>query len=131
MIRTINAAISSIRELMNDDNRGAALSATYNQTRNRLKIVRDEESDQLKLVETEIRMKALEEETNYIENLNKEGQIDRETTYVTEEHIHRMRLAVTNRMQYRSLFIWTTIKRSVYKLLQLFIPKRSVLDGRE
>ncbi|OAH58770.1 hypothetical protein AWH49_03590 [Domibacillus aminovorans] len=105
--------------------------ATCNQTRNRLKIVRDEDSDQLKLVETEIRMKALEEETNYIENLNKEGQIDRETTYVTEEHIHRMRLAVTNRMQYRSLFIWTTIKRSVYKLLQLFILKRSVLDGRE
>ncbi|MGG3448868.1 hypothetical protein ABER98_03010 [Domibacillus aminovorans] len=115
------------------DNRGAALLviATCNQTRNRLKIVRDEDSDQLKLVETEIRMKALEEETNYIENLNKEGQIDRETTYVTEEHIHRMRLAVTNRMQYRSLFIWTTIKRSVYKLLQLFILKRSVLDGRE
>jgi CPA1 family monovalent cation:H+ antiporter len=124
-IRTIDAAISSIRELMNDDNRGAAVSviATYNQIRNRLKNVSDEHSDRLKLAETEIRMKALEVEAHYIEKLKKEGQVDRETTYLTEEHIHRMRLAVTNRMQYRRLFIWTIFKRGVYKLLQLFVPK--------
>ncbi|HEY2421606.1 MAG TPA: Na+/H+ antiporter [Neobacillus sp.] len=124
-IRTLDAAISTIRELMNDDNRGAAVSviATYNQIRNRLQNVSDEYSNRMKAVETEIRMKALDVEAHYIEKLKKEGKVDRETTYYTEEHIQRMRLAVTNRMQYRRLFIWTIIKRTVYKLLQFFVPK--------
>jgi CPA1 family monovalent cation:H+ antiporter len=124
-IRTLDAAISTIRELMNEDNRGAAVSviATYNQIRNRLQNVSDEYSNRMKVVETEIRMKALDVEAHYIEKLKKEGKVDRETTYYIEEHIQRMRLAVTNRMQYRRLFIWTIIKRSVYKLLQFFVPK--------
>ncbi|CAH2715042.1 Sodium, potassium, lithium and rubidium/H(+) antiporter [Neobacillus rhizosphaerae] len=124
-IRTIDAAISSIRELMNDDNRGAAVSviSTYNQIRNRLKNVSDEHWELQKLAETDIRMKALDEEAHNIERLKKEGQVDRETTYLMEEHIHRMRLAVTNRIQYRRLFFWTIFKRSVYKLFHLFVPK--------
>ncbi|WP_406582459.1 hypothetical protein [Bacillus salipaludis] len=106
-------------------NRGSAVSviAAYNQIRNRLNNVSDEDSQRLKLVETEIRMKALDAEVHYIEQLKKAGQIDRETAYLTEEHIQRMRLAVTNRLHFRRLFIWTLIKRSVYKLLQLFKPK--------
>ncbi|MFF2447823.1 Na+/H+ antiporter [Neobacillus sp. NPDC058068] len=122
LIRTTDAAIKAIRELMNDDNHGAAVSviATYNQIRNRLINASDEYSDQLKLVATEIRMKALEAEAQYVENLKKTGQIDRETMYVTDEHIQRMRLAVTNRMQYRRLFFWSLIKRSLYMLFQLF-----------
>ncbi|WHY86954.1 Na+/H+ antiporter [Neobacillus novalis] len=123
LIRTADAAIKAIRELMNDDNHGAAVSviATYNQIRNRLIHASDEYSDQLKLVETEIRMKALEAEAQYVENLKKTGRIDRETMYVTDEHIQRMRLAVTNRMQYRRLFLWSLIKRSLYMLFQLFM----------
>ncbi len=125
MIRTIDAAINSVREMMNDDNRGSVVSviSTYNQIRNRLTYVRDEYTDRLKLAEVDIRMKALDAEADYIEKLKKAGKIDRETMYFTEEHIQRMRLAVSNRMQYRRLFIWTLIKRSVYDLFHLFVPK--------
>jgi monovalent cation/hydrogen antiporter len=124
LIRTIDSAIRSIRELMNDENRGAAVSviSSYNQLRNRLTTISEENSGQLKLVETEIRMKALDAETNYIEKLKKEGQIDREMAYMSEEHIQRMRLAVTNRICYRRLFIWTLVKRSMYQVVHLFLP---------
>lgn len=125
MLRTVDAAITTIRELMEDDNRGAAVSVitAYNQIRNRLINVSDEHSNRQKLAETEIRMKALDAEEEYFEKLQKEGKVDFETTYLIEEHIHRMRLAVTNRMQYRRLFFWTLIKRSMYNLFQLFVPK--------
>ncbi|MEH7505398.1 Na+/H+ antiporter [Neobacillus drentensis] len=126
MLRTIDFAIHSIRELTNDENRGAAMSviATYNKIRSRLECVSEENSDRLKLLETEIRMKALDAEASYIERLMKAGRIDRETTYLSEEHIHRMRLAVTNRMNYRRLFFWTLVKRGVYHLLLLFLPNK-------
>ncbi|MFJ5717671.1 Na+/H+ antiporter [Neobacillus sp. NPDC093127] len=124
-LRTVDAAIHSIRELKNDDNRESAVSiiAEYNQIRNRLNNVNNETSQKLKLIETEIRMKALDAEANYVEKLESAGKIDREITYLTEEHIQRMRLAVTNRMHYRGLFIWTLIKRGMYRLLRLFVPK--------
>ncbi|MFL6562359.1 MAG: cation:proton antiporter, partial [Bacillus sp. (in: firmicutes)] len=126
MIRTIDSAIRSIRELMNDENRGAAVTviASYNQIRNRLNTVSEKNSERLKLVETEIRMKALDAEASYIQRLVKAGRIDRKTTYLSEEHIQRMRLAVTNRMTYRRLFFWTLVKRGAYHLLQLFLPNK-------
>jgi CPA1 family monovalent cation:H+ antiporter len=68
-------------------------------------------------------MNALDAEARYIEKLIKSEQIDRETLYVAEEHIQRMRLAVTNRLQYRRLFIWTLIKRSIYRILYLIVPE--------
>ena len=125
MIHTIQAAIDSVRDLMNDDNRGPAVSvmATYNQIRNRLMNVSDENLNRQKLAETEIRMKALEAEAHYFKKLQKEGRVNLETTYLIDEHLIRMRLAVTNRMQYRRLFFWTLIKRSVYRLFQLFLPR--------
>ena len=125
IIRTFDAAILTIRELMNEDTRDAAVSVitTYNQIRNRYKTINVTHSEQLKVMETEIRMKALDAEAAYIEKLIKAGQIDRETTYAAQEHIQRMRLAVTNRMQYRRLFVWTLIKRSVYKVVHMFFPK--------
>ena len=127
LLRTIDAAIQSVRELMNDENRGAAVSliASYNQIRNRLNTGGDDaDSERLKLLDTEIRMKALDAEANYIEKLKSEGHIDRETIYMSDEHIHRMRLAVTNRIHFRRLFIWTLAKRSLFKFLQIFDPKR-------
>ncbi|MFZ7944096.1 Na+/H+ antiporter [Neobacillus sp. 19] len=125
LFQTIDAAIRSIRELMNDDNHEAAVSVitTYNQIRNRLINAGNENTEQLKLAETEIRMKALDAEAEYVEKLKKAEKVDRETIYLTEEHIHRMRLAVTNRMQYRRLFFWSLIKRGVHKLVQSFVPK--------
>ncbi|TQR20294.1 hypothetical protein [Psychrobacillus vulpis] len=68
-------------------------------------------------------MKALEEEANYLEKVKEEGQINREIIYLMDEHIHRMRIAVTNRMQYRGLFILTLVKRSVYSLKKLVTSK--------
>ncbi|QCJ41069.1 Na+/H+ antiporter [Bacillus sp. S3] len=125
LFQTIDAAIRSIRELMNDDNHEAAVSVitTYNQIRNRLINAGNENTEQLKLAETEIRMKALDAEAEYVEKLKKAEKVDRETIYLTEEHLHRMRLAVTNRMQYRRLFFWSLIKRGVHKLVQSFVPK--------
>lgn len=126
ILRTIDSAIRSIRELMNDENRGAAVSviSSYSQIRNRLNNVSDENSEQRKFLETEIRMKALDAEASYIERLVKAGRIDRETTYLSEEHIQRMRLAVTNRLKYRRLFFWTLVKRGMYHLLLLFLPNK-------
>ncbi|WP_144554966.1 Na+/H+ antiporter [Bacillus sp. X1(2014)] len=124
-LRTIDSAIRSICELMNDENRGAAVSviASYNQIRNRLNTENNKNSEHLKILETEIRMNALDAEALYIETLKVEGKIDRETYYLSNEHIQRMRLAVTNRMRFRRLFIGTLAKRGVLKLIQLIMPK--------
>lgn len=125
MILSIDAAIFSIREMINEENRSAAVAviSSYNQIRNGLKNVSDADSERLKLAETEIRMKALDEEALYIEKLIEVEQVDKEIIYLMDEHIHRMRVAVTNRMQYRGLFFWTITKRIVYNLVQLFVPK--------
>ncbi|MFF2753149.1 Na+/H+ antiporter [Psychrobacillus sp. NPDC058041] len=124
-LRTVDAAIKAIRELMNDENREAAVSviASYNQIRNRLRYINNADSERLKLIETNIRMKALSEEANYIEKLKESGQIDKDISYLMDEHIHRMSVAVTNRMQYRGLFFWTIARRSLHNLAQFYVPK--------
>lgn len=132
-IQTMDAAIRSIRDLMSDDNRGAALSviATYNHIRNRLNQVSDQSSDQQKMAEFEVRIEALEAEARYYEKIKKEGKVDFETANLIEEHLNRMWLAITNRMHYRRLFFWSLIKRTVYNLLELFMPKnRARLKNR-
>jgi CPA1 family monovalent cation:H+ antiporter len=124
-LSTVDAAIKAIRELMNDENREAAVSviASYNQIRNRLRYINNADSERLKLIETNIRMKALSEEANYIEKLKESGQIDKDISYLMDEHIHRMSVAVTNRMQYRGLFFWTIARRSLHNLAQFYVPK--------
>ena len=125
MIRTIDAAINSVREIMTDENRSVAVSiiSNYNQLRSLLKTISDEDATQLKQLETETRMKALDAEEIYLEKLKKEGKVNIKVTYLMEEHIQRMRLAVTNRLLYRSLFIWSIIKRSLF---QIFAPKKKM-----
>ncbi|MEI4769164.1 Na+/H+ antiporter [Psychrobacillus sp. FJAT-51614] len=125
-IKSIDAAIAFIREIVNDENRGAAVSiiSNYTRLRNSLKNENDLDFERLKLEETDIRMKALAEEARFIERLKEEDQPDRETIYLMDEHIHRMRVAVTNKMQYRGLFIWTVIKRTFFNLFQIFVPKK-------
>jgi CPA1 family monovalent cation:H+ antiporter len=124
-LRTVDAAIKAISELMNDENRVAAVSviASYNQIRNRLKYINNADSERLKVIETNLRMKALSEEANYIEKLKDSGQIDKDISYLMDEHIHRMSIAVTNRMQYRGLFFWTIARRSLHNLAQFYVPK--------
>lgn len=121
-LRTVDAAIHSIQGAMTEDNRVAALSVItdYNAIRNELS---DFDTKERKQKESEVRLKALEAEVRYYENLKSTGQVDRDTMYLIEEHIQRRRLAQTNRMQYRRLFAWTLFKRSLFAILKVFTPK--------
>jgi len=129
MIQSYEAAIKSVREQMNDENQGAAMSviSSYNQTRNNLKYIGSEANiKNSKRMETEIRMKALAAESNYIMNLKKEGKIDRELIYFSEGHIHRMRTAVTNQAKYKGLMLWKIFRRSMLMLALLFMPNKKI-----
>ncbi|UZJ78581.1 Na+/H+ antiporter [Fictibacillus sp. KU28468] len=121
-LRTLEAAIHSVEESLTDENRGAAVSVitAYNTIRNE---VSEKSSEQVELEESVVRLKALEAEVRYFENLKRTGKIDRDTANLIEEHIQRRRLAQTNRMQYRRLFIWTLFKRSLLSFVKLFTPK--------
>ena len=126
-IHTYDAAINTVRGLMNEDNREAALSvmATYKQKRSRLRHEGNHAyADSFKKVETDIRMKALDAEARYIAKLKKEERIDKQAAILSEEHIQRMRIAVTNRFKYRSMIILTLFKRSILLLTQLFVPNK-------
>ena len=126
-IHTYDAAISSVRALINDDNREAALAvvATYKHKRNHLKHEGNAVyAATFKKIEIKIRMKALDAEAKYIAELKKEERIDKETIILLEEHIHRMRIAVTNRFKYRSMIILTLFRRTMYRLTQLFVPNK-------
>lgn len=70
-------------------------------------------------------MKAIEAESLYYTNLKKAGKVDRDTAILVEEHLQRRRLAQTNRIQYRRLFVWILFKRSAFALLQLLLPRNS------
>ncbi|GGA23564.1 Na+/H+ antiporter [Psychrobacillus lasiicapitis] len=126
ILLSMDAAIKTMRELTTDENRGAAVSiiSHYNQVRNDLIYISEEESARRKALETETRLKALEVEINYIEKLQTSEQINRESLYLLEEHIHRMRVAVTNRLLYRGLFIWTIVKRGIFNLASLFKSRK-------
>ncbi|MFJ7969781.1 Na+/H+ antiporter [Psychrobacillus sp. NPDC096389] len=133
ILSSMDAAIRTMRELTTDKNREAAVSiiAHYNQIRNHFVNVTEEESARKKEMETETRLKALEVEIHYIEKLQTNEQIDRESLYLLEEHIHRMRVAVTNHLQYRGLFIWTIVKRGILNIASLFKSrKHSSLKAR-
>ena len=130
LVKTLAAAIQAIRELINEENREAALAviSSYN---NIVKQHKDEvsevESRKAKKEETEIRMKALEAESQYIGKLIKEKRLDREGAYLAEEYIRRMEIAVTNRMQYRALVIWALLKRTMLRMLHIFAQNKQEL----
>lgn len=126
ILRSMDAAIKTMRDLTNEENKGAAVSiiSNYNQIRNRLIYVSEEETARMKIIETETRMKALDVESNFIEKLRIDEQIDRESLYLITEHIHRMRVAVTNRLLYRGLFILAILKRGIYNVLRIFMPQK-------
>ncbi|WP_042454254.1 Na+/H+ antiporter [Neobacillus dielmonensis] len=125
MLQTIEAAIQAVRELMNDENRGAAVSviANYNKIRNRISLLSGGYPEQIRQAEMEVRMKALDAEADYIEKLVKTGQIDRDALFLAQEYVQRIRLAITNRMRFRRLFIWSLLKRTLFMFFQRFSPK--------
>ncbi|SER98542.1 Na+/H+ antiporter [Psychrobacillus sp. OK032] len=133
ILLSMDAAIRTMRELTTDENRGAAVSiiSHYNQVRSHLVDISEEESARKKAVETETRLKALEVEIIYIEKLQSNEEIDRESLYLLEEHIHRMRVAVTNRLLYRGLFVGTIVKRGILNIASLFkSPKHNSIKAR-
>lgn len=134
LIRTYEAAIRAIREVLNEDNSDAALSVItgYNHTLQQLKF---EESGvnalSVKQIEAEIRMKALEAESRYIAKLIEEKCIDVETSLFVQAHIRRMEAAVTNRFKFRLLMLWTLLKRILYQVWQIFMPKKHELRRKQ
>ncbi|WP_462413144.1 Na+/H+ antiporter [Neobacillus sp. Marseille-QA0830] len=124
MLQTIEAAIQAVRGMMNDKNQGAAVSviANYNKIRNRISLQSAQSSEQIRLAETEIRMKALDAEADYIEKLVKAGQINRDALILAQEYVQRIRLAITNRLRFRGLFIWSLLKGAIFRFFLMFSP---------
>ncbi|MGG4472916.1 Na+/H+ antiporter [Heyndrickxia faecalis] len=121
------AAIQSVREEVNDENREAA-AAVIDNYQNMLHQLKAEESEidslEFKRIETETRMKALEAETEYINALMKSKRIDQEMAFLFLEYIHRMEIAVTDKMKFRFLNLWTLFRKGAPRFLFLFYPNK-------
>jgi len=126
LIRTHEAAIRSIREGIDDDNREAALSvmSSYNRTLQGLKSEKsDLSSRESKEIETGIRLNALEAQYEYIEKLAEERKIDKETALKAQAHIRRMEAASTNRLKFRILVTWKLMNNFLYHISHILMPK--------
>ncbi|WP_018663029.1 Na+/H+ antiporter [Heyndrickxia acidiproducens] len=129
-IQIKEAAIRMIRNEINDRNReaAAAVISGYENTLHQLK-TEESEMDTLafKKIETQTRMKALEAETRYIEELLESKRIDREMAYLFFEYIRRMEVAVTHKMKFRLLNIWTIFQKVLIRFFQFFYPNKERL----
>ena len=97
----------------------------YNQIRNQLLFVTDDEADRTKELETHTRMKVLEVGSEYIEKLKTNNKIDRESLNLIEEHIHPYAGGLYQSLSlYRGLLVWTVIKRGYYNILKIFTDKK-------
>jgi len=133
LIRTQEAAIRSVREGMDDDNREAAMSvmSNYNRTLQRLKSEKSETSPQeSKEIEMVIRLKALEAQNEYVERLAQDKKIDKETALTAQAHIRRMEAAVANRPKFRILVAWTIMNNLFYQVTHAFMPENIELTKR-
>ncbi|UJZ87035.1 hypothetical protein L3V65_12400 [Heyndrickxia coagulans] len=121
------AAVQSVREEVNDENREAAAAVidNYQNMLHQLKAEKSEiDSLEFKRIETETRMKALEAETDYIHALMKSKRIDQEMAFLFLEYIHRMEIAVTDKMKFRFLNLWTLFRKGATLFLFLFYPNK-------
>ncbi len=75
----------------------------------------------------DIRLKALEFEEKYLDELIKQGKVEREAAYICREYIHRMEIRVTNKMKFRLLMLFTLVKRIILKLGRLFSPHKRAI----
>ncbi|ADY55728.1 sodium/proton antiporter, CPA1 family [Syntrophobotulus glycolicus DSM 8271] len=134
LIRTYEAAVRAMRGALDEDKREAALKimSTYNHTLQQLK---SEENGTnaltVKKMEAEIRMKALEAESQCIAKLTEEKRIDKETALLAQARIRRREVAVTNRSRFRILMIWTLVKRILYQSSQILISQNHQLRRKE
>lgn len=130
LVQTQEAAIRATREMINEENREAALAviSTYNRTLNQLRYdVSEVDALELKKEESEIRMSSLEAQSQYIMKLLEDKRIDKETAYLSLEYIRRMEVAVTNQMKYRAMVLWTFLKRIIFRMTHIFVPNKQAL----
>ncbi|MFL0364331.1 Na+/H+ antiporter [Pseudobacillus sp. 179-B 2D1 NHS] len=124
-IQTQKAAIRAIREVIDEENREAALAviATYNRTISELIFESDEtDSSEWEKEKADTRLRALGAEAQYLGKLIKEKRISKEMAYLLQEYIHRREIAVINRLRYKMLIFWTLLRRSVLQLIQVLLP---------
>jgi monovalent cation/hydrogen antiporter len=132
-VQTQVAAIRAIQVEIKEDNREAALTviSSYNKRINRFQYKGDAQGSlKLKTLEMEVRLKALEAESSYISHLVKEKRIEKEIAYLAQEYIRRMEMAVTNRMKYRGMVIWTLLKRALLRITQIIEPNKEELGKK-
>lgn len=127
LIKVQKAAIQRLESEKTNENRVAVLSliAKYNTNINNIMMEHQHlETTEIKFYEETIRLTALEAEKRFLESQMKEEKVDREVAYLCLEHVHRLEIAVTNRIKYRMLITWTLFKRVVLKLTRIFAPNR-------
>ena len=130
-IQTKKVAIQVVESQIRDDNRDAALMviSKYNAMINHILFeaqTKEKEAEQRQL-EMEIRLKALEFEEKYLDELVKQGKVDREAAYICREYVHRMEIRVTNKMKFRWFMFLTLLKRLVLKVGRLFSPHKKAI----
>jgi len=133
LIRTQEAAIRSVREGMDDDNREAAMSvmSNYNRTLQKFKSEKSETTPQeSKEIGMGIRLNALEAQHEYVERLVQDKKIEKETALTAQAHISRMEAAVANRPKFRILVAWTVMNNLFYQVTHAFIPENIELTRR-
>lgn len=130
-IQTKKVAIQVVESQIRDDNRDAALMviSKYNAMINHILFeaqTKEKEAEQRQL-EMEIRLKALEFEEKYLDELVKQGKVDREAAYICREYVHRMEIRVTNKMKFRWFMFLTLLKRLILKVGRLFSPHKKAI----
>jgi Na+/H+ antiporter len=134
LIQACEAGIRAVQEALNEENREAALAvmAGYNHTLQQLKFEKNGiDALAVKKMETEIRMRALEAESQYLARLIEEKRIDKETALLVQAHVRRREAAVTNRVKFRVLMLWALMKRIFYRSSQALMPQDHELRRRQ
>lgn len=131
LLQSYEAAIRRIHGEINDENRDAALKviAGYHQKIHQLKLERTStQTPALRALEKEIRLKALESESNYIAKLAEEKLIDRETAILVQTQIRQMEAAVSNGFKFKILMFFALLKRILVLTFRILIPKKYALQ---
>ena len=130
-IQTKKLAIQAVESQITDENREAALTviSKYNGMINQVlfDVQTKEKEAELRQLEMDIRLKALEFEEKYLDELIKQGKVEREAAYICREYVHRMEIRVTNKMKFRLLMLFTLVKRLILKLGRLFSPHKKAI----
>ncbi len=130
-IQTKKVAIQVVESQITDDSREAALTviSKYNAMINQILFDSQpkEKETELRQLEMDIRLKALEFEQKYLDELLKQGTVDREAAYLCREYVHRMEVRITNKIKFRWFMLLVLLKRVVLKVGRFFSPHRKAM----